>query len=231
MNAVQEIREQLLSLADEKYRNFCSSLMPTIEVCRVIGVRTPVLRAYAKRLFRQNGIKPFLEALPHHYYEENNLHAFLIEQIADFDECIFALERFLPYVDNWATCDSMVPAVLKKHADELLPLIRKWLESDHIYTVRYSIGLLMRYYLDDRFDEKYPLWIAEIRSEEYYVNMMIAWYFATALAKQPATILPYITEKRLPTWIHNKTIQKAVESYRISDDLKFLLRTYRIKIK
>lgn len=229
MKNVEDIRTHLLSLRDAEYKTFCSALIPTVDPETVIGIRTPVLRKYAQRLAKEGGAAAFLASLPHVYYEENNLHAFLIERIGDFEQTVAALETFLPYVDNWATCDSMSPKLLGKHPEALLPKIWEWMDSAHTYTVRYAIGLLMRFYLDEHFNLEQPARIAAIRSDEYYINMMIAWYFATALAKQYDAILPYITERRLPVWTHNKTIQKAVESYRITSEQKTLLRAYRIK--
>ena len=223
------IREQLLDWRDEQYKIFCSSLIPTVNPDTVIGIRIPVLRKYAKALAKEEVAEAFLKDLPHAYYEENNLHAFLIEQIGDFGCALNAVEAFLPFIDNWATCDSMSPKVFGRDPEALLPKVEAWLSSGHAYTVRYGIGLLMRYFLDERFRPEYPARIAEICSGEYYVNMMIAWYFATALAKQYDAVLPYITERRLPAWIHNKTVQKAIESYRISPEQKILLRSYRIK--
>ena len=229
MRTVETIREQLLSLQDAKYKQFCSTLMPTVDPKTVIGIRTPILRGYAKDLAREGIFDGFLASLPHAYYEENNLHAFLIERIGDFDKTVAALDAFLPYIDNWATCDCMSPKILGKYPEALLPKIWEWMASDHTYTSRYAIGLMMRFYLDDHFRPEYPERIAAIRSDEYYVNMMIAWYFATALAKQYDAILPYIVEGHLPEWTHNKAIQKAVESRRITPEQKHLLRTYRIK--
>lgn len=216
-------------MQDAVYKQFCSALIPTVDSQTVIGIRTPILRGYAKELAKEARFDGFLAALPHTYYEENNLHAFLIERIGDFDKTVAALDAFLPYVDNWATCDCMSPKILGKYPEVLLSKIWEWMAADHTYTIRYAIGLMMRFYLEDHFRPEYPERIAAIRSDEYYVNMMIAWYFATALAKQYDAILPYIIEKRLPEWIHNKTIQKAVESYRITPEQKVLLRTYRIK--
>lgn len=223
----KEIQELLFSLQDTKYRDFHSKLMPTIDYETIIGVRTPDLRKQVKTLVKREDIGEFMEALPHDYYEENNLHAFLIEQMKDYDECLEHLERFLPYVDNWATCDAMTPKVFKKHKEELLEKIQGWLVSDHTYTIRFGIEMLMKFYLDEDFDEKYLDWVAAVRSEEYYVNMMIAWYFATALAKQYDASLPYIKENRLADWTHNKTIQKAVESYRITSEQKTYLKTLK----
>ena len=216
-------------MRDAQYKDFCASLMPTVDPDTVIGIRTPHLRKYAKALAKEGRTGDFLAALPHTYFEENQLHAFLIEQIGEYEATVTALDTFLPFVDNWATCDSMSPRVLGKYPDALMEKIGEWLTASHTYTIRYAIGLLMRYFLDERFSPEYLAWVAAIRSDEYYVNMMIAWYFATALAKQYDAALPYITECRLPVWIHNKTIQKAVESYRITQEQKALLRTYRIK--
>ena len=169
--------------------------------------------------------------LPHQYYEENNVHGFLIQQMKEYEKCMEELEKFLPYINNWATCDMTSPKVFKKHKEELLEAVRRWIASDHVYTVRYGIGMLMQHYLDEDFREEYPQMVSEIQSEEYYVNMMIAWYFATALAKQYETILPYIEKQKLDVWTHNKTIQKACESYRITPEQKAYLRTLKIKKK
>jgi len=223
------IREELFNLQDLKYKEFQSRLMPTVEADAIIGVRTPALRALAGKISKTEEAGEFLKILPHQYYEENNLHAFLIEKIKDYDICIQELDRFLPYVNNWATCDCMAPKVLKKHLPELLDKIREWMASDETYTVRYGIGLLMRFYLDEAFDETYLQMVAAVRSEEYYINMMIAWYFATALAKQYEVTLPYVEEQKLDVWVHNKTIQKAVESYRITSEQKIYLKTLKRK--
>ena len=228
MKTAQEIRDMLFAMQDAEYRAFQSALMPTVAKETVIGVRIPEIRKLAKSLAREGSACQFLQSLPHDYYEENNLHAFLIGQLADFEGTVAELERFLPYVDNWATCDSIAPKAFLKNPDLLLPKIEEWLSSDHPYTVRFASGLLMRHFLNERFSEIYPARIAKIRSDEYYVNMMIAWYFATALAKQYDAVIPYITEHRLSTWIHNKTIQKAVESCRITDAKKQFLRTLRV---
>lgn len=224
-----KVQEKLFSLQDVKYKEFHSKLMPTIDPEKIIGVRTPVLRKYAKEFGKQPETQEFLTCLPHEYYEENNLHAFLLEQIKDFDGCIQALEQFLPYVDNWATCDMMSPKVLGKHLPELMLIIRKWLASEHVYMVRYAIGCLMKYYLDEAFEVEYLQLVAGIASEAYYIKMMQAWYFATALAKQYDAAVIYLEKEKLDVWVHNKTIQKAVESYRISNEQKQYLRTLRIK--
>ena len=221
------LTDRLLSLADEGYRQFQIPLMPTVDPARVIGVRTPILRKLAKELAGTPVADAFLQELPHTYYEENNLHAFLVEQIKDYEACITAIDAFLPYVDNWSTCDGWSPKVLEKHPRELLSKIRQWMSSDQPYVVRYSIGMLQRYFLDDRFEPEYLEWVAEIDREEYYVRMMVAWFFATALAKQYEATIPYIQQHRLPTWTHNKTIQKARESYRVSEEHKVYLKTLK----
>ena len=221
---LDEIKEELFLQQDTVYRDFQAKLIPTIDKETVIGVRTPALRKMAKQLAKREDIGAFLEALPHSYFEENQLHAFIIAERKDFAQCMEELCAFLPYVDNWATCDQMSPKVFKKYRRELLPHIREWLVSDQTYTVRFGVGMLMAHFLDEDFDMAYPEMVSKIRSEEYYVNMMIAWYFATALAKQYEAVLPYIEEKRLETWTHNKAIQKAVESYRITPEQKGYLR-------
>ena len=210
--ANQIILERLMELQDLKYREFISKLIPTVNSETVIGVRTPAMRKLAKEISGSEEAEEFLHSLPHTYYEENNLHGCLIELIKDYDVCIEALNQFLPYVDNWATCDFIRPKVFKKHKSDLLEQIKIWLKSDHIYTVRFAIEMLMTFYLDENFSKEYLAWVAQIRSEEYYLNMMIAWYFATALAKQYEAALPYLEEQKLDQWTHNKTIQKAVES-------------------
>ena len=225
----EEIRETLFQLQDVKYRDFQSKLIPTAEDDTVIGVRTPELRKAAKKLVKSEGIQEFLEDLPHRYFDENQLHAFIISEIKNYDRCLEEVERFLPYVDNWATCDQMAPKVFAKKKEDLLERIKTWISSGETYTVRFGIGMLMRHFLDEQFDPAYPEMVAGIRSEEYYVNMMIAWYFATALAKQYDAVLPYLVEKRLDVWPHNKTIQKSVESYRISPEHKKYLKSLKIK--
>ena len=229
MPEVDAIRAQLFALQDKEYQVFYSRLMPTLPPETVIGVRVPLLRKLAKQLADTPEAEAFLQELPHFYCEENALHAFLLEPVRDYGTALAATERFLPYVDNWAVCDCFSPKVFAQHKPELLPAIRRWLGSDQVYTVRYGIGMLMRYYLDDAFRPEYLAWVAAVHSEEYYVNMMRAWYFATALAKQPAAALPWLTDKRLDVWTHNKTIQKAVESRRIPPEQKQALRALRIR--
>ena len=223
------IRARLFEMQDLKYRDFTAKLTPTVPPERIIGVRTPELRKYAVELSKTEDAAAFMAALPHLYQEENNLHAFLIERIADYDACVAALDAFLPYVDNWATCDSMSPKCLKKQLPRLTGEIRRWMASDWVYTVRFGMGMLMRHFLDDAFDPAYLDWVAALRSEEYYINMMIAWFFATALAKQWDATLPFIVNCRLEPWVHNKAIQKAIESYRIPEDRKIWLRAQKIR--
>lgn len=223
------IRARLFALQDEGYRAFHSRLMPTVPPETVIGVRVPALRRLAKRLAGTPQAEAFLQELPHIYYEENNLHAFLLESIRDYDAALAATEKFLPYIDNWATCDSFCPKVFAKHKEDLLPVLRRWMASDHPYTVRYGMEMLMRYYLDEDFRPEHLAWAAAVHSGEYYINMMRAWYFATALAKQPEAALPWLTARRLDVWTHNKTIQKAVESSRIPAETKAFLRTLPVR--
>ena len=225
----EDIREELFRLKDPKYRDFQSRLIPTVDSETVIGVRTPDLRNYAKQLIRNENVSSFLEDLPHRYFDENQLHAFVLSGMREYETCIEEVCRFLPYVDNWATCDQMSPKVFKKHRNELLEHIREWLGSEKTYTVRFAIGMLMEHFLDEDYDEAYPEMVAGIRSDEYYINMMIAWYFATALAKQHESVLPYLEQRKLSVWTHNKTIQKAVESYRITPEQKAALRSLKIK--
>lgn len=223
------IRETLFSLRDEKFAAFQAKLIPNVAPERVIGVRTPALRKLAKTLRGSGEAEEFLKALPHEFFEENNLHAFLLCEMKDFEVCVQAVEKFLPYVDNWATCDQMSPKVFRKNKQALLPYIRRWIASERVYTRRFGIGMLMSHFLDEDFREEYLSLVSDIRSEEYYVNMMIAWYFATALAKQYEAALPYLENRRLAPWVHNKAIQKALESFRVSDGHKAYLRTLKIR--
>lgn len=225
----EEIRRELFAFQDTKYREFQAKLMPTVDAETMIGVRTPELRKLAKEFAKNDEINSFLETLPHQYFDENQLHAFIVSGMKDFDSCILETERFLPYIDNWATCDQMSPKVFRKHRQELLEHIREWIVSDKAYTVRFAIGMLMEHFLDEDFNIVYPEMVAAVRSEEYYINMMIAWYFATALAKQYNVVLPFIEQRRLEAWTHNKTIQKAVESYRVTLEQKEYLKTLKIK--
>ncbi|WP_368293051.1 DNA alkylation repair protein [Dehalobacter sp. TBBPA1] len=227
MSSKEEILRRLFELQDLKYKEFACKLMPTVNPENVIGVRTPDLRKLAREFSKTPEASEFLKILPHAYYEENNLHGFLIETIRDYDTAVAAVDEFLPYIDNWATCDLISPKIFKKRLPELYEKIKVWLVSGRTYTVRFGIGMLMRFYLDDDFQPEMLELVAVIRSDEYYINMMIAWYFATALAKQYEAVLPYIQEQRLEKWTHNKAIQKAIESYRIGDEAKAYLRTLK----
>ena len=224
-----EIKHALFQMQDRPYGAFQSKLIPTADPEIFIGVRTPDLRKYAKQLVKRDDIFDFLHALPHQYFDENQLHAFILSEMKDYGICIEEVDRFLPYVDNWATCDQLSPKAFGKNKDRLLLHIRNWIESDHTYTKRFAIGMLMQHYLDDDFDSDYPEIVAKVRSEEYYVNMMIAWYFATALAKQYEAVIPYIEGQRLDVWTHNKAIQKARESRRITPEQKEYLKTLKRK--
>ena len=226
------ISEELFCLQDRKYRDFQVKLIPTVDPDTVIGVRTPQLRKLAKHLYKETDpaeLEAFLKELPHKYFDENQLHAFLVSEEKDYDRCVVQVNDFLPYIDNWATCDQMSPKVFKKYRGALMSQIVKWISSDRTYTIRFGIGMLMQHYLDEDFKPAYPEMVARVRSEEYYVNMMIAWYFATALAKQYESAITYIEEQRLDTWTHNKAIQKARESCRITPGQKAYLRTLRRK--
>lgn len=224
----KDIEKTLFDLAETEYKNFNKKLLPTVEDGLILGVRTPILRKLAKDLYKNGDAVGFLNALPHKYYEENNLHAFIIEQIKDYDQVIDRLNKFLPFVDNWATCDCLSPAVFKKNKEKLLIEIKKWLKDSHTYTIRFAIGMLMKHYLDDCFDKKYVDWVIGIKSDEYYINMMISWYLATAIAKQPDSILPIVESKTLPKFVQNKTIQKSTESFRVPKETKNYLRTLKI---
>lgn len=228
---ITDIQHDLFALQDPQYRDFQIPLFPTVDPDTIIGVRTPALRQYAKKIASRSNIDDFLSALPHRYFDENQLHAFIISLSKSFDTCVGAVERFLPFVDNWATCDQLSPKVFAQHRPALLPYIKRWLASDHVYTRRFAIGMLMEHYLDEDFAPEYLSWVASIRSSEYYVNMMIAWYFATALAKQYDATLPYLRDQCLSVWTHNKAIQKAIESRRINDERKAMLREMKVKEK
>ena len=228
-----EITTKLFSLKDTAYRDFQVKLIPGMDAQKEIGVRTPELRKLAKELAKElakrEDIREFLNDLPHQYFDENQLHAFILSGEKDFEKCMEDLERFLPYVDNWATCDQTSPKVFRKHRKELLESINRWIESEHTYTVRFAIKMLMEHFLDEDFDPIYPEMVATVRSEEYYIRMMIAWYFATALAKRYDAVLPYLKQEKLDVWTHNKTIQKAVESYRITEEQKIYLKSLKRK--
>lgn len=226
---MKEIIKDFLENKDDKYADFNLKLMPGMAREKVIGVRTPILRKLAKKYKNHPDVESFLNELPHSYFEENQLHGFIISEYTDFDRCIQEVDKFLPHIDNWATCDQTSPKVFKKNTDKLKKHIYRWLESDKTYTIRFAIGMLMQHYLDEYFDEVYLEKVSGIVSDEYYVNMEIAWYMATALAKKWDATIVYLEEKKMGKWVHNKTIQKAIESYRITDDQKQYLRTLKIK--
>ena len=226
---IKEIEKILFENQDLKYRDFQAKLMPNVDKERIIGVRTPILRKLGKQLAKEPQIDEFLSAIPHDYYDENNLHGFIISECKDYKKAVEYVDKILPYVDNWATCDLLSPKVFKKNRSDLKLDINRWLKSSETYTIRFGIEMVMSHFLDDDFDKSYLETISKIRSDEYYVNMMIAWYFATALAKQWDSTVPYIEQYKLDKWVHNKTIQKAVESYRITDEQKTYLRTLKVK--
>ena len=223
-------------MQDIPYKKFQSALIPNLTEEKFIGIRTPALKAFARELAasqkKENSgcLSDFLEELPHQYFDEDQLHAFIISEEKDFDSCICALEKFLPYINNWATCDQLSPKVFKKNSEKLLPLIKKWILSDRVYTVRFAISMLMKYFLDDDFSEEYLKMVGAVTNSDYYVKMMVAWYFATALAKQYDFALPYFEQKKLESWTHNKAIQKACESFRVTDEHKEYLRTLKNKL-
>lgn len=222
-----DLQQQLFALQDKTYREFHSKLMPDTDKETVIGIRIPVLRKFAGEFAGRPEAREFLQQLPHQYYEENNLHMMLIIAEKDYEKCLAEVERFVPYIDNWATCDMPAPKCFAKHKQELLPKVEEWIASEETYTIRYGIDLLMALYLDEDFRPEYLELAASVTSEEYYVKMVIAWYFATALAKQWDSTIPYIEQRRLSDWVHRKTIQKAVESYRITKEQKDYLRTLK----
>lgn len=224
---MEPIEKKLFALQDAGYQAFQRKLMPTVPHEKVIGVRIPALRALAKELAGTAEAEAFLEQLPHRYYEEDNLHGFLLERVRDYDTALARVEAFLPWVDNWATCDTTSPKVFARHTDRLLEPVRRWIASDKTYTIRYGLGMLMRYYLDEGFRPEYLEWAGSVTSEEYYVRMMVAWFFATALAKQPDAAWPWVAEARLSPWVRAKAVQKALESRRITPRQKQELRALR----
>ena len=221
------VYEKLLTVKDDEYREFQVKLVPNISPDSIIGVRTPDMRKIAKEVSQSDERDSFLKELPHKYYEENLVHFFIISTIKDFDECIAAVETFLPYVDCWPVSDQSSPKVFKKNHEKLLPYIRKWIASDHVYTARFGIRMLMNEYLGEDFKEEYLELAASNKGEDYYLKMMVAWYFATALAKRYDESVKYIEERKLDEWVHKKAIQKAVESYRVSDEHKQYLKSFR----
>ena len=225
----EDIEKRLFALQDASYQSFQRKLLPTVPPERIIGVRTPALRPYARELRGREDAGAFLNALPHRYFDENQLHAFLISEEKEFDAALAAVEAFLPYVDNWATCDQLSPRAFFASRAELLPAVERWMASERPYTVRFGVGMLLRHYLDAAFDPAQLARVAALPSGEYYVDMMRAWYFATALAKQYDAALPYLRERRLDAWTHNKAIQKAVESRRVDEAQKAALRALKIR--
>ncbi|MBR5904070.1 MAG: DNA alkylation repair protein [Alphaproteobacteria bacterium] len=223
INILQELRV----LQDKKYKDFNSALIPNISKDLFIGVRTPKLRKLAKEIIKSGFDKNFISKLPHKYFEENQLHAFILSEIKDFNVLIKEIERFLPYVDNWATCDQMNSKIFRKNTDALYEYICKWIKSKHVYSVRFAIKNLMQYWLGDKFDVKYADMVVNVKSDDYYVNMMRAWYFATAAAKNFDEILPYFKNGILDDWTRLQAIKKACESYRVSDKNKEILRSFR----
>lgn len=229
MSENEYILSRLFELQDIDYKNFHSKLIPTVNPDVIIGVRTPALRKLSAELWKNGYGKEFIKELPHKYYEENNLHGFFIEKMKNYDDVIIALDKFLPFVDNWATCDMLRPKVFAKNTDRLFEKCKEWIASDKTYVVRFGIGMLMSYFLEDEFSLEIPKLVSDVHSDEYYINMMSAWFFATALAKQYDSILPFFENKLLDVWVHNKTIQKTIESYRITAEQKKYLRTLKIK--
>lgn len=228
MTTAEDIRNRLMDLKDEEYKAFNSKLIPNVDESLVIGVRVPALRKLEKEL-RTEDLGDWLSDLPHKYLEENTLHGIVISNMKSQEECLLRLEEFLPYIDNWASCDIMNPKVLAKDKERFLACIKSWIKSEHLYTSRFGMEMLMSYFLDDDFKEEYLELPASVKSEEYYLNMMIAWFFATALVKQWESAIVYLENNRLSKWTHNKTIQKAIESYRISPEQKEYLRGLKIK--
>ena len=226
---IDDIRKELFALKDEKYGDFQAKLIPTVDPEKIIGVRTPALRALAKEFAKREDVPEFLGALPHGYFDEDQLHAFILSGMKDYDSCIEGVCAFLPYINNWATCDQLSPKVFRKHKEDLLRHIGEWIASGETYIVRFAVGMLMEHFLGDGFDPAYAETVAGIESDEYYVNMMRAWYFATALAKNWEEVVPFIEERRLDAWTHNRAIQKSVESRRITEEQKAYLRSLRIK--
>ncbi|MDE6880790.1 MAG: DNA alkylation repair protein [Oscillospiraceae bacterium] len=225
----EAIQARLFALQDTAYKDFQCKLIPTVNPAKVIGVRTPALRKLAAEVAKSPEAEPFLRGLPHQYYDENNLHGCLISAMRDYGQTVEALEIFLPCVDNWATCDLISPKAFRKHPPGLPEQARQWMGAEHVYTIRFGIGVLLAFYLDEAFEPRYLDWAAELRSGEYYVNMMTAWYFATALAKQYEAAVPYLEQRRLDRWTHNKAIQKAVESLRIPQETKEYLRSLKVR--
>ncbi len=228
MVSIMNLHKKLFSIQDKNYKDFVSKLTPGYPAEKIIGIKTPALKALAKEMIAENTFTDFLDILPHAYFEENQLHSFIISGLKNYDDVIYETNKFLPYIDNWATCDQLCPVIFRKNTDKLESYIERWLSSSHTYTIRFGIKMIMNHYLDKNFKKEYMYRVASVRSDEYYVNMMIAWYFATALAKQYDTAITFIENKALDTWVHNKAIQKATESYRVDDEHKKYLKTLKI---
>lgn len=223
-----DIKKILLENVDEKYAEFQRKLIPNIDGKKILGVRTPILRKIAKDFSKDESCKIFLNSLPHKTFEENQLHSFILCEMKNFDECIVRVEEFLPYVDNWATCDQLAPKVFRKNKEKLIPYINKWLESEEIYTVRFGIEMAMSHFLDEDFRPEFFDKIIKVKSDDYYVKMMVAWFFATALAKQWDETIKIIESKKLEPWTQNKTVQKAKESHRITKEQENYLIKYKV---
>ena len=221
------IKDILMKVQDDKYKEFQAKLVPNIPFENIIGIRTPEMRKIAKEVFESKDRDLFLNDLPHKYYEENLIHFFVISMIKDLDETIKRVEEFLPYVDCWPVSDQATPKSFKKNHDELLPYIKKWIKSKHVYTARFGIRMLMNEYLGDDFKKEYLDLVASVKGENYYLKMMVAWYFATALAKRYDETVPYFEKHVLSEWTHKKAIQKAIESYRVTDEHKEYLRNLK----
>ncbi len=224
------IREELLALKELGYKRYSSILIPTVEADRILGIRTPILKKFAKEIKKTDEAKEFLSNPKHYYLEENNLHTLLISEIRDYDECMAKVKEFLPYIDNWATCDCFKPRCFKKNKDKLIEEIKGWLKSDLEYVVRFAVSMLLTHYLEDDFKEEYLCLVASVNQDRYYISMVVAWYFSTALVKQYDSAIKYLQDKRLSEETHNRTIQKCLDSFRIKKDKKEYLRTLKIKI-
>lgn len=225
---MHNIRQRLISMSDEKYRSFQARIINTVDEQKILGIKTPDLRKLAKELLKDGGAQRFMKDLPHEYFDEQQLHSLIISEMKDYEQALGEVGRFLPYIDNWATCDQLRPKAFKNNRDRLIDEIRRWLGSEHVYTVRFGLEMLLVHFLGERFDPEYLRLAADIRNDEYYLKMMVAWFFAEALARQYDAALPYIEERRLDAWVHNKTIQKAIESRQIPEDIKAHLHCLKI---
>ena len=223
------VEEELFKLQDKKYQKLQVNLVPNVDKEKIIGVRVPEIRKLAKKYKNDDSVNEFLKELPHKYYDENLLHGLIISEIKDYDRCIEEVEMFLPYVDNWAVCDTMSPKIFAKNKDKLIIMIKKWIKSSELYTCRFGIRMLMNHFLKDDYKDEYLELPAAIHTDEYYLKMMVAWFYATALAYRWDDTIKYLDEKKLDKWTHNKTIQKAIESYRITDSQKEYLRKIKLE--